>query len=271
MAATVRPHVVALLTDFGWDDPYVGCLKGALTKVNPLVPIVDVCHTLPAHDVAAAAFMLGCVYNDFPERTIFICVVDPGVGSERGVVVVPIGRRYFIAPDNGLLSAVYDDPDMGTVLRANQEHFFLPTQARTFHGRDIMAPLAGWISRGVAVENMGEPIRDFVRLELPKPQVVGGTLIEGQVMLIDRFGNCVTNISRGDVAAMTSSGRSIARVVVNGREITTGCEYYAQAPQNGSPVYLFGSLGYLEIACNSASASAALDLTTGTTVGLIFE
>lgn len=271
MATYVRPHVIALLTDFGWEDPYVGCVKGAIMKINPSVQVLDVCHTLPAHDIASASFLLGCVYRDFPEKTIFVCVVDPGVGSERPILIATVGLRYFIAPDNGLLTTVLEDPDIGSVIRVTEAHFYTPSPSRTFHARDIMAPLAGWITKNVAIENMGERFTEYTKIEIPKPRLLGGALIQGRISLIDRFGNCITNISRQHVETVTGSGKKFSKIVVNGREITTFCEYYAQSPGANHPVCLFGSLGYVEIACNQGSACATLGVNVGAEVGLVFD
>ena len=271
MVLPARPYVTALLTDFGLDDPYVGCMKGAILRIHPSAQIVDVCHSLPAFNIGSAAFLLGCIFRDFPDRTIFVCVVDPGVGSERPIIIASVGNYYFIAPDNGVLSAVFADPEFTRVYKATAEHFFLPSPSKTFHGRDIMAPLAGWISKGVDVANMGELFDDYVRLDMPQPKLIGGTVLQGRVAHIDRFGNCVTNIPRKDVDEMTGAGKKFVRALANSREISMFCEYYAQAPANGEPVCLIGSLGYVEVACNRASASRALSAQVGAEVGLVFE
>ena len=271
MAAQARPYLVALLTDFGSDDPYVGCIKAAILSVNPTVPIVDITHGVPAHSIVAGAFTLAAIYRGFPEKTVFVCVVDPGVGSECPILVVSAGRRYFIAPDNGLLSPIIEDPDLSRVFRATASHFFSTAVSQTFHGRDIMAPLAGWISRGVDIENMGEEYALYKRIELPKPKVAAEGILEGQIWHIDRFGNCITNITREVFDQAAGTDKKFVKAVAGNHEIKSFCDYYAQGPVRGEPVCLFGSLGYVEVACNRASASAFLSANIGSTVGIVFS
>ncbi|MEW6363615.1 MAG: SAM-dependent chlorinase/fluorinase [Acidobacteriota bacterium] len=271
MAAQARPFIVALLSDFGTDDPYVGCMKAAILGVNPSVPIIDITHSVQAHSIVAAAYTLAATYRSFPEKTVFVCVVDPGVGSECPVLIASAGRRYFVAPDNGLLSPVFEDPDLGRVFRATASHFFSASVAQTFHGRDMMAPLAGWISKGVDIENMGEPYALYKRVELPMPKLVAGGILEGQIWHIDRFGNCITNITREAFDQAAGTDKKFVKAVAGKHEIKTLCNYYAQAPVRGGPVCLFGSLGYVELACNRASASEFLTANVGSIVGIVFD
>jgi len=271
MAVPASSSVIALLSDFGINDPYVGCMKGAIAKVNPTAPIIDVCHALPAFNPGSAAFLLGCVYRDFPDRTIFVCVVDPGVGSARPIIIASVDRYYFVAPDNGILSAVYEDPDFSRVYRVTAEHFYHPSASKTFHGRDIMAPVAGWLSKPTDPSNIGEPTEEYVRIDLPKPRLIGGSVLQGQIMYIDSFGNCVTNVSSREIDVLIANGKRLVRAIAGRREITSFCEYYAQAPVGGEPVCLIGSLGCMEVACNRASASQVLSAQVGTEVGLVFE
>ncbi len=271
MAGTIRPHVIALLSDFGTEDPYVGCLKGAITKINPIAPVIDVCHALPPYNITSAAFILGAIYNDFPEKTIFVCVVDPGVGSGRPIIIATAGRNFFIAPDNGILTPVFSDPEFMHVYQATADHFFLPSPSKTFHGRDIMAPLAAWITKGIEVANMGECIDTYIRLELPKSKLVAGSILQGQIMHIDHFGNCITNISRQQIEVLKTNGKKFIRALANGREVQRCCDYYAQIPEGPEPACVVGSLGYIEVACNRASARQILAAEVGAEVGLVFE
>src|SRR5437870_2878972 len=155
---------IALLTDFGNRDYFVGAIKGAILTVAPGAPIADITHEVPPQDIRSAAFMLGACYRDFPANTVFVCVVDPGVGSERRPIVVEAADRYFVAPDNGLLSFVVESSDESRAFEISNRRFQRPRVSRTFHGRDIFAPAAAHLCNGVKPEDFGVQVFDIVRL-----------------------------------------------------------------------------------------------------------
>src|SRR3954462_12114917 len=188
-----RP-VIALLTDFGTRDHYAGTMKGVALGICPDVTLVDISHDLPAHDVFGAALELAAAYKYFPAGTIFLVVVDPGVGSSRRGIPAESGDYRFVAPDNGVLSAVLDEHAPKRVVELTERKYARPTVSRTFEGRDRFAPAAAWLAKGIQLSALGRAVTTYHQLEIPQPEV--GTQLAGVVLLIDRFGNLVTNIDR---------------------------------------------------------------------------
>lgn len=253
-----RP-TVAFLTDFGTSDHYAGTLKGVVSTICPDATLIDIAHGIPAHDVMAGALELAACYRYFPHGTIFLVVVDPGVGSSRRGIAADIGDYRFVAPDNGVLSAVFLESPPRKVVELTERKYALPTVSRTFEGRDRFAPAAGFLARGVALVALGRRIADFHSLELPRP-AVGGQQLSGEVVRVDRFGNLITNIDRRTFEQF-AAGRPIA-VEVGGKDIPRIVATYADAPA-GELCALFGSTDHLEIAVNAGDAAAALGLTRG--------
>src|SRR3990172_11266597 len=190
----VRP-VIALLTDFGSQDHYAGVMKGVILGICPDVTLVDISHDLPPHDITFAAHELAATYRYFPPGTIFLVVVDPGVGTARRGLAAEAGERRFVAPDNGVLTAVFQEAPPKRVVELTERRYARPTVSRTFEGRDRFAPAAAWIAKGTDVNAFGRPVADYRVLELPQPVLDDGVL-RGQVIRVDRFGNIVTNVDR---------------------------------------------------------------------------
>ena len=189
-----RP-VVAFLSDFGTRDHYAGTLKAVVLGVCPDANLVDIGHDSPAHDVLAGALELAACYRYFPAGTIFLVVVDPGVGSSRRGIAADCGDYKFVAPDNGVLSAVFRDAPPKKVVELTERKYARPTVSRTFEGRDRFAPAAGWLAKGIALVSMGKSIANYHVLDLPQPEIAGDH-IAGEVVRVDRFGNLITNIPR---------------------------------------------------------------------------
>jgi S-adenosyl-L-methionine hydrolase (adenosine-forming) len=256
-----RP-VVAVLTDFGTRDHYAGALKAVVLSVCADATLVDIGHEIPAHDVQAGALELAACYRYFPAGTIFLVVVDPGVGSSRRGVAAECGDYKFVAPDNGVLSAVFRDSPPKKVVELSERKYARPTVSRTFEGRDRFAPAAGWLAKGIALVSLGRSITNFQMLDLPRP-LVAARDITGEVMRVDRFGNLITNIDRrtleqfsgGSAIAITAGGGDIARIVAT----------YIEAPA-GELCALFGSTDHLEIAVNAGDAAQTLGLARGAKV-----
>lgn len=256
-----RP-TVAFLSDFGTRDHYAGTLKAVVLGVCPEATLVDIGHEIPPHDVAMGALELAACYRYFPAGTIFLVVVDPGVGSSRRGIAAEAGDFKFVAPDNGVLTAVFAETPPRRVVELTERKYARPTVSRTFEGRDRFAPAAGWLAKGVSLVSLGRPVTDYVVLDLPRP-VVSPTEIAGEVVRVDRFGNLITNIdrrafeqlARGGVVEVSAGARAVARLVAT----------YADAPA-GEACALFGSTDHLEIAVNAGDASALLGLGRGAPV-----
>ena len=253
-----RP-TVALLTDFGTRDHYAGTLKGVVLSVCPDATLVDIGHDIPAHDVLAGALELAACYRYFPKDTIFLVVVDPGVGSARRGIAADIGDYRFVAPDNGVLSAVFREAPPKKVVELTERKYSRPTVSRTFEGRDRFAPAAGFLAKGVALVSLGKGIQDFQVIDLPRPSA-SATELNGEVVRVDRFGNLITNIDRKTFEQFTNGG-AIA-VFVGAREVPRIVATYGEVPA-GELCALFGSTDHLEVAINAGDAAATLELTRG--------
>lgn len=239
--------IVTLITDFGLSDPYVGSMKGVILGINPDVRIVDITHDVSPQNVNEAAFVLNRANSYFPEGTIHVVVVDPGVGGDRAVLAVETSRYTFLAPDNGVLKYIFDEYPESKVYRVTNHDYFLEPVSRTFHGRDIFAPVAAHLSKGVGLESMGELFSDFVRGEVHQPEVGPGNIV-GEIITIDRFGNGITNIGEDLL-----SGRKVAQIHVRSWTIDGLSRTYSDG-REGEPVALIGSGGTLEISVWLGSA-----------------
>jgi S-adenosylmethionine hydrolase len=251
--------LITLLTDFGTADYFVGAMKGAILSVNSEAHIVDITHEIPPQDIRAAAFTLRAAYPAFPPRTIHVAVVDPGVGSSR-IAILIAGEHYFIGPDNGVFSYVYERETDLRVFHLNREEYFRQPVSSTFHGRDVFGPVAGALSKGVHAEQLGDEIDDYVRFALAKPERKENGDLAGSILHIDRFGNCITNITRTDFDVGPDF-----RIVVNGREITLLRTHFGEG--SGDELFaIWGSAGFLEIAAFQNSAAKVLNAGVGQSV-----
>ena len=271
-----RPETIALLTDFGTKDYFAGAMKGAILSVNPNAQIVDITHEIEPQNIKSASFTLRACYKDFPAKTIFVAVVDPGVGSERRAILVETGDYFFIAPDNGLLSFIFNEsrsPHAGkggnieesalTGVRASackvfeltNKKFFAGSISATFHGRDVFAPVAAHLSKGVNPNEFGARIKDFVRFEEIKPQKIGENEIEAEIIETDRFGNLITNLKREDLPGTFA-------LEINKTRIEKLRKFFAEAEK--SEIFMItGSAGFLEIAAFQDSAKNILQAEIG--------
>ena len=257
-----RP-IITLTTDYGTSDHLVGVLKGVILSINPDVTLVDITHRVLAHDVLDGAMTIGQAFKFFPPKTIHIVVVDPGVGTQRKPLLVAGDQHYFIAPDNGVLSSVYDQSESLNAWHITAEHYFRNPVSNTFHGRDIFAPVAAWLSKSWQTASFGEQITDFVRFSIPKPKEAGNT-IKGAVLRIDHFGNLITNIMPHEIPALAAAGGNFTIRVGNG-QIKKIVPTFAQGAA-GEAVGIVGSSGYLEISVNKGSAARTLAAARGAEV-----
>ena len=253
--AFVANSIITLTTDFGLGDPFAGIMKGVILSVNPKACIVDITHGVPGHDILAGAMALQSSCSYFPKGTIHLAVVDPGVGSSRRPLLAISDNHAFVGPDNGLLAHVISLEQCVRVFHLTELDYFLKPVSQTFHGRDIFAPISGWLSRGVPAESFGPVIDDWIRLDWPTPRRVGKSLF-GTVLRVDRFGNLITNISAGDLVCPTSTPQEI-QIDIRGRTIRQLCRSYAEGASD-EPFAIIGSAGLLEIAVREASAAALL-------------
>lgn len=254
-----RP-VIALLTDFGLRDHYVGTMKGVALCICPDVTFVDISHEIPAHDVLAGALELDASYRYFPRGTVFLVVVDPGVGSSRRALAIDTGEYRFVGPDNGVLSLVVDRRPALALVELTSREYALPVVSRTFEGRDRFSPAAAWLARGVDIASLGSPVASVCRLDVPRPRVASDEIF-GEVLQVDRFGNLITNIDRAILETLPGA----VEVGVGGCRLEGVLATYADVSP-GALGALVGSTDRLEIAINGGSASEALALGRGAPV-----
>ncbi len=260
--------IVTLTSDFGSKDAFTGSMRGAILKVNPAAQIFDISNDIGPQDIWEAAFTLRNAYSYFPKDTIHLAVVDPGVGSSRRPILVKTENFYFVGPDNGIFSLIYTEAERLRVIHITASHYFLPSISPTFHGRDIFAPVAGWLTKGLPIENFGEEVTDYVKMNIPtaKKSPEG---IDGNVIHIDRFGNAITNIKYAEIRELIPNEPDLANTSVTlvGKEIKGLKPFYAAAAP-GELAALANSSGYLEIFMFKQNARTALSLKRGEAVKL---
>ena len=240
-------------------------MKGVVLGINVDAQLVDLSHEIASFDLLEAAFALVRSYSYFPDGTIHLAVIDPGVGSARRPILASTGRAHFVGPDNGIFSLIYEREPSTVVRHITAEPYFLKPVSQTFHGRDIFAPVAGWLSQGVLPDEFGEPITDPVRLPIVKPEHHAAGEIRGAVIHVDKFGNLITNLQPSDFEPTHGF-----RLRLKGREITRLETDYAAGI--GNDIFaLVGSAGFVEIAANRRSAAEILGVGTGCELSLIFD
>jgi S-adenosyl-L-methionine hydrolase (adenosine-forming) len=243
--------IITLTTDFGLSDPFVGIMKGVILGIAPDVQLVDISHEIRSYDILEAAFLIQTAYRYFPEGTLHIIVVDPGVGSARRPLAAAAHGHLFVAPDNGVLSAVFDNE----VYHITNQSLFLSSVSRTFHGRDIFAPVAAHLARGTPIDSVGPRVLDFVKRPLPRPRPQGDKLL-ATVLRIDKYGNIITNLRRSDLNDADFT------INVAGLPITRLCGNFSEA-EPGEFFALEGSTGFIELALNQGSAADRLKVQRG--------
>jgi S-adenosyl-L-methionine hydrolase (adenosine-forming) len=263
-------HIVTLTTDFGASDHYVGAMKGVILKLNPQATIIDISNSVNSFDILDGALTIAQVYNYYPSDTIHMVIVDPGVGTNRRPLLVTTEKHRFIAPDNGVLSLVYEREERLSVRHITAEHYFLQPISQTFHGRDIFAPCAGWLSKGVEAGKFGDEVTDFARFAAPKPKPSTTAIMKGVILKADKFGNLITNFTAKDLPKTFEATAPQFKIVVGQKEITTRRDAYAQGMHN-EVFAIVGSMGYLELAANRGSARTLCTADRGSEVGIMIE
>ena len=264
-------RLITFTTDFGTSDHYVGTMKGVVYNINPAARVVDVSHAVQSYDVLDGALTVAQAYHYFPPETLHVVIVDPGVGTVRRPILADTGKYVFIAPDNGVLSLVYEREERVTVRHITAEHYFLQPVSRTFHGRDVFAAVAGWLSRGdVELAKFGEVINDYTRFAAPRPKPADDKRLKGVVIKVDKFGNLITNITPRDLPRLFEDQPPHFRILVGKSEVTTMHPAYADG-KPGEVFGILGSMGYLEIASNRGTASRTVGADKGAEVSVLIE
>ena len=253
-------RIITLLTDFGLRDYFVAAMKGVLLSLNPEVTLVDISHLVPPQDIFSGAFILGQAWSYFPAGTIHLAVVDPGVGTSRKALAATAGGHFFVAPDNGLLSYAMHGREDFSAYEITAEHYFRKPVSASFHGRDVFAPIAAWISRDIPLHQLGPSLPNPVRLTIPSPKRVRENLMQGAILSVDQFGNLTTNLAAADLPRWS-------KILAGQKEITTLRRTFGE----GNPGELFvipGSTGYLEIVVRDGSAASLLGIKAGAPIGV---
>ena len=264
-----RFPLITITTDFGLNNSFVGIVKGVILGINPEVSIVDLNLQVCSYDVLDGALSLAESYRYFPPETIHLVIVDPGVGGLRRPIVAHTADYKFVAPDNGVLSFIYEQEEKTEVREIQADRYFLSPVSNTFHGRDIFGPVAAWLSRGVGVGMLGRKITDFVHLDTPKPKSVGNGLLKGLALKVDKFGTIVTNFTPESAPQLFSKNPPSFKFVINKKEITQLYKSYSEG-KTSEVFIVLGSSGYLEVAVNCGSAAKLLDVDRGVEVTLQF-
>jgi S-adenosyl-L-methionine hydrolase (adenosine-forming) len=250
---------IALITDFGIADHFLGSMKAAILSVNPKATIIDISHEIPPGDINAAAVMLLLCRKDFPASTIFVAIVDPGVGSSRSAIAIKTGTQFFIGPDNGVLAlAIKKTGFPSEIRRLENTRLFRNPISATFHGRDIFGPVAGHLSKGFAFNKLG-PVQNTITQGASISVKVDSRKVAGNIIAIDRFGNCITSIEPVHLNKLKAGKLS---AVIKGRKRLPVCSSYDDVLE-GKPLGIFGSAGFLEISINRGNAARIFRLNRG--------
>lgn len=259
---TQKPSIpiVTLLTDFGYRDGFVGVMKGVMLDVNPVVKIVDLSHEINPHDIQSAAFVLGQSYAYFPENTLHVVVVDPGVGTDRNILYVEAGYYRFLAPDNGVLQYIFKWEQVYRIIAVKNNDYFLPEQSSTFHGRDIFAPVAAHLMNGINPKNLGE-MMDAKNIILPSKPEIEEESVRGEIVYIDHFGNLITNISNELILNLIKENKNLC-IMLADQEIDKISHTFFSEPLGCLLAYLDSS-EFLAFAINGQNAAEKMGISIG--------
>lgn len=259
----IKP-IITLITDFGTKDGYVGAVKGVIKRINPEAEILDITHDIEPFDILGAAFTLNNFYRYFPQNTIHLAVVDPGVGSKRQPLLIKSEDFCFVGPDNGIFSFVLQNEKITEIISLSNDKYHLSKSSNTFHARDVFAPVAAYLSLGVDVKEFGAPAGECFKLVIPPPQTSKKGIV-GEIIHIDNFGNLMTNID-----AESLKVKRIIRIEIKRAKIDRISQSYFEIPENKIGAVI-GSSGFLEIAMNQRNTDKVLKANIGTPVKINFE
>jgi S-adenosylmethionine hydrolase len=259
--------LITLLTDFGERDHFVASMKGVILSINPAAVIVDLSHQIASHQIQEAGYFLKSCFRYFPEGTIHVAVVDPGVGTARRPLLISTARAYFIGPDNGLFSEIFDLHAKAEIRRIDNRQYRLETAGSTFDGRDVFAPAAAWLSKGVPPALLGPVIHDPIRRSMAVP-LLHDELLIGRIVSVDRFGNLISNITAKQVLEFRAAlGQATMEIHIGTSVINELVENYSQGSRQGPSALINGS-GHLEIFLREESAAHYLSVGLGAEVRL---
>ncbi len=250
--------IVALLTDFGENDWFVGTMKGVIKNISPQSDVIDITHQIPPQDIKSGAMALESAYSYFSAGTVFCCVIDPGVGTQRSAIAATDGTYFFVSPNNGLLTLVEANrPHSFSQVELTNRAYFLDEISSTFHGRDVFSPVAAHLAAGVPLSELGRPLENIVRLQFSLARVISENTIAGNVNYVDHFGNLMTNIKRSHIESLQPGPTQGWRLQINNKVLIGLTRTFADR-QAGEPLFYFNSADYLEIAVNQGRAEQAL-------------
>lgn len=261
--------IITLITDFGLQDGYVGAMKGVIANINPSAKIIDISNNIGHQDIFQAAYVLNSSYSYFPEGTIHVIVVDPGVGSKRKIICLKAKGHIFLAPDNGILSLIIAGEEYSSIREVTNSEFFLKEISDTFHGRDIFAPVAAHLSMGVSHKGLGKRTGNIKEINLPKPIRSPGGVLTAEIIYVDGFGNLITNINKEVFSRMDVKSKT--PLIIAGKRRIKGISSSYTEVGDKEPLAIYGSSGYLEVSINRDSASVILNLKKGDKLVLGYE
>jgi S-adenosylmethionine hydrolase len=261
----MRNSIITLLTDFGIKDPYVASMKGVILNVNPQCTLIDITHHVNPHDFQEGAFLLAKTYSYFPKGTIHLAVVDPGVGGARKPILLVTQNYLFVGPDNGLFTLVAKRESVKQVIDLTNKKYFLPQINTTFHGRDIFAPVAAYLSLGIPSKTFGKKLDHWVKLNFKEP-VVRGKKLFGEILLIDHFGNLISDIDQARFINFTKGHPFVIRI---GEKAISNIKKGYWEGKKQEAIALFGSGGFLEISINEGNAQRVLKVKKGEPITII--
>ena len=279
MSQQASPHsrpVIALLTDFGLADGDVGVMKGVIAGITPEINIIDITHDVDPQNISSGAWILASAYRYFPKNTVFVCVVDPGVGSSRRAIAIDAGDWFFVGPDNGLFSYVLAEQNIQAVVVLSNPAYQLPQVSATFHGRDIFAPAGAYLARGITLFELGPQIdaATLQRIDIGPPERKG-TQIDAHIIHVDRFGNLITSIPLTlvpELFSVQTAGQAM-RILFPSRDIVVNKRrrFFAEGPDDGEPFIYGDSSGYVSIAVRNGNAERVLGVGFGTPITLLTQ
>lgn len=258
--------IITLTTDFGLKDPFAGLMKGVILKINPNVQVVDITHNIQRHNIFEASQVIAMSHKYFPPKTIHVVVVDPGVGSLRRPIMVITENYYFMGPDNGIFTSIFEESGtpLSKVIHLTSSHYFLPSSGSTFHGRDIFAPAAAWLSKGLESSRFGDKIDDYTKIKIPLVEVVNNH-VAGKIVAIDNFGNAISNIKMDDLSKLVPEVLTSRFKIVYNNEPLSMVNYYAESKSTGL-ASLINSFGHLELFVYQGHAAEQFNIKIGDSV-----
>jgi S-adenosyl-L-methionine hydrolase (adenosine-forming) len=266
-----RIPIITLTTDFGLNDHFVGAIKGVILEIVPEAQIVDISHAVQPFDILDGALTISQAYSYFPSGTVHMVIVDPGVGTARRPIILNGERHIFVAPDNGVLSLIYDREQRTSVRHITADHYFLQPRSNTFHARDVFAPVVAYLAKAIPPDRFGEEITDYVRFGAPRPKPIDERTLRGVVLKVDRFGNLVTNITPQDAPQIFEATPRPFKIAIGNKATANRiCTNYAEGAP-GEVFGIIGSMGFLEISTNRGSALQILGAGKGSEVNVTME